>query len=1358
MIARIIRSQIARQLAAAIAVMLALLLRVALAEQSIMLPTYVTFYPVVFLAAVIGGMWAGILATTFSAVLADYFLLDPVGQFSIHSASDLVGLAIFCSSGVLVSVVTELYHRSRERRAARNLETAVLDERINVEEARDLAEAVRAERLRFLEVLESLRTMDSSADSSEAGRSGEKSNASGEKSSPPSLDQARFRASLRSAVALPLMAALILAGAALWAAYDLNSSMQWVDHTDQVIGRSQHLLKLLVDMETGERGYLVTGNDVFLQPYQDASNAVDPEYQALYRLVADTPPQQVRLARLHGSIRHWQGYAEQMIALRRTGGAYAEFNVNLAGKAEVDEIREQMTGFQSVEANLRDERISTAHRDWRLVATICILLGLVVGAGLAVFTRRRMEAIASSFEKSGRALAESERRWATMLASIGDAVIAADSHGWVTFLNPAASALTGWQPEDALGRPIQSVFRIINEKTRAPAEDIVNRVLQDGRVVALANHTALQAKDGREIPIADSAAPILDSAGKIAGVVLVFRDVTERRRAENILETTLQRFYTILSNMNSGVLLVTNEGGIEFANQAFCDLIGLKESPAELAETFDSEKMIAKIEAAYRNPGQAVLRIRELLDRGQSALSEEVLMRNGATYLRDFVPLTVDGNSYGRMWVHTDITERVRGEQALRENQAKLAAALANMTDSVIITDAEGRFVEFNDAFVRFYRFKSRDECPRNFAEFASLFDAFMANGEPAPRKMFAIQRALRGETATNAEYTLRRKDTGESWIGSISFSPIRDNDGAITGSVITARDITEAKRAEEERQIAIDFLGMVNQSRGTGDLLQRAATFFQERSGCEAVGIRLREGDDYPYIESRGFSTEFVSLESRLCVRAASGKAMKDSAGKPVLECLCGNVIRGRCEASKPFYTEHGSFWSNSTTDLIARATKDDLPSRTRNRCNREGYESVALFPIYVGEERFGLVQLNDRHKGRFSAQSIVLWERLAGHLATAVSKFQAEEALQESKELLGLFVEHAPAALAMFDDKMRYLHASRRWKADSGLGDRKLRGVSHYEVFPEVPEQWKEAHRRGLAGEVLSGAADRFERADGSEQWVRWEVRPWHDAEGNVGGIVIFSEDVTERKAAEAALLRSEKVAFQRQQLQALAERLRQAREEERKKVARDLHDQIGQILTAIKMDMSWVVRHLPGSKDELHERLAGSIKMVNEGVRSVRSICSGLRPGVLDDLGLAAAIEWQANEFASRTGIKCEVSVPPVELKLDGDRATALFRIFQECLTNVARHAEAQAVHTSLKEQDGIVLLVVEDNGKGFRQSEVAGSLGVLGMKERAQVCGGDVQVSSAPGKGTTVTVRVPVRAASVESEDYAHSAGR
>jgi signal transduction histidine kinase len=178
---------------------------------------------------------------------------------------------------------------------------------------------------------------------------------------------------------------------------------------------------------------------------------------------------------------------------------------------------------------------------------------------------------------------------------------------------------------------------------------------------------------------------------------------------------------------------------------------------------------------------------------------------------------------------------------------------------------------------------------------------------------------------------------------------------------------------------------------------------------------------------------------------------------------------------------------------------------------------------------------------------------------------------------------------------------------------------------------------------------------------------------------------------------------------------------------------------------MDMAWMSRHLPKSEGEVLARLKESTQAVDDGVKAVRTICSGLRPGVLDDLGLAAAIEWQAGEFTSRNNVLCQVSVPPVDLHLDGDRATATFRIFQECLTNVVRHAQAKQVRVALSQEDENIVLVVQDDGIGFRESDLSntlGSLGLLGMKERAQSCGGDVQISSSPGSGTTVIVRVPV----------------
>ncbi len=166
----------------------------------------------------------------------------------------------------------------------------------------------------------------------------------------------------------------------------------------------------------------------------------------------------------------------------------------------------------------------------------------------------------------------------------------------------------------------------------------------------------------------------------------------------------------------------------------------------------------------------------------------------------------------------------------------------------------------------------------------------------------------------------------------------------------------------------------------------------------------------------------------------------------------------------------------------------------------------------------------------------------------------------------------------------------------------------------------------------------------------------------------VIFTSADITEHKRAEAAIRETEKITLQREQFQALAERLRLAREEERTRVSRDLHDSIGQILTAIKLDLTWMKRHLAKPGEDVRERLQGTIVLINDGVRSVRKICSGLRPGVLDDLGLAAAIEWPGQRIrlpapASNASSPC----PRPDIALEGQPATEFFRIFQECLTS-------------------------------------------------------------------------------------------
>jgi signal transduction histidine kinase len=243
------------------------------------------------------------------------------------------------------------------------------------------------------------------------------------------------------------------------------------------------------------------------------------------------------------------------------------------------------------------------------------------------------------------------------------------------------------------------------------------------------------------------------------------------------------------------------------------------------------------------------------------------------------------------------------------------------------------------------------------------------------------------------------------------------DEQGKVAEILAVGTDITERRRMEQEREIAVELLEFINSCAGTADLVRAAATFFQEQSGCEAVGIRLKDGDDFPYFEVRGFPEEFVLLENSLCSRDAAGNIVRDAAGDPYIECMCGNVILGRVDPSKPFFAPGGSFWANNTTRLLATTSDADRQTRTRNRCNGEGYESVALIPLRMGTERLGLIQLNDRRQNMFSKDTIALWERLAGYLAVALSRSRAEDDLRRSESEFKLLSHTAGDLLASED-----------------------------------------------------------------------------------------------------------------------------------------------------------------------------------------------------------------------------------------------------------------------------------------------------------------------------------------------------
>jgi PAS domain S-box-containing protein len=337
----------------------------------------------------------------------------------------------------------------------------------------------------------------------------------------------------------------------------------------------------------------------------------------------------------------------------------------------------------------------------------------------------------------------------------------------------------------------------------------------------------------------------------------------------------------------------------------------------------------------------------------------------------------------------------------------------------------------------------------------------------------------------------------------------------------VVFRDITERKQAESEREMTVEFLRQVNDSRGVADLLRRGADFFQKHCHCEAVAIRLKRGEDYPYGVNRGFSDAFVQTEGPLCARDVDGKIIRDKDFNPLLDCLCGQVISGRVAGNAQFFTKRGNFWTNSTTELNASPEAEAL-GPLRNRCHLEGYESVALIALRLGEETLGLLQMNDRRPGRFSPELISLWERLAGHLAVALARAQADEALQESEERLNRGQEIAHLGSWELDLVPNHLTWSDEVYRIFGLAPQEFEAT--YEAFLAAVHSDDRAAVDAAYGDSLRNGLDSYDiehrvvrKNTGEVRIVQERCQHIRDEAGRVIRSVGMVHDITERKQAE-------------------------------------------------------------------------------------------------------------------------------------------------------------------------------------------------------------------------------------------------
>src|SRR5437660_1877004 len=485
-----------------------------------------------------------------------------------------------------------------------------------------------------------------------------------------------------------------------------------------------------------------------------------------------------------------------------------------------------------------------------------------------------------------------------------------------------------------------------------------------------------------------------------------------------------------------------------------------------------------------------------------------------------------------------------------------------------------------------------------------------------------------------------------------------------------------------------------------------------------------------------------------------------------------------------------------NPAAGLLTGASMEDLHGRTLAefpKLLKTGLPRRCLDAVQSREPRnLGEISYGDERirEGIYAVQVFPLLDNFIGvAFENVTERRQAEQSLHQSEERFRLLVqsvqEYAISNLDPVGNVVSWNKGAERLK---GYRAEEIVGKHLSALYP--PEDLASGKPQQILEEAVQRGQSEDEgwriRKDGSRFWANVVVTALRDATGTLQGFAKVTRDMTERHGKEETLVKAKELLELRveqrttvlarvnhelrteiaeraraeeqlraslDQLRALAARLQSVREEERKSIAREIHDELGQACTAIKMDLALISRKATKRQTKLLAKVASSIQLVDSAIVTLRKIASELRPRTLDDLGLPAALEAQAQEFEARTGVRCRILLPPESLVLDPDRSTAIFRIFQESLTNVARHAHATRVEARLEREVNQVVLQVRDNGSGFDREEVKSrkSLGLVGMHERALLLNGELKVESVPGTGTTLTLRIPLPPSTLPNQD-------
>ncbi|MEP7340631.1 MAG: PAS domain S-box protein [Acidobacteriota bacterium] len=998
-------------------------------------------------------------------------------------------------------------------------------------------------------------------------------------------------------------------------------------------------------------------------------------------------------------------------------------------------------------------------------------------------TLAHLASIAIERECGEQKLLASEARFRALTERSGEGISLLALDGTVTYTSPVMKTILGYEVDEVVDNPAKE--RIHPDDTQSLQQLLESLSRQPGMSVATAYRA--RHKNGSWRWIESTFTNLLDEPN-VRAIVVNFCDITERKKAEDALRTSEERFAKAFElNPNPMVILTCPDMRFAHVNQSWLrryeyraeEVIGygameINHLPPDEYQKLANLKVWDNVE------------VRLLTKSGEERIafmSSELIELDGMVHV---------------LSSSIDITERKQAEDALRASEECFAKAFNASPQPMAILELPSRkYTNVNQALVRSSGWTTEEIVGRTSSEI---------NVWVNPEDSQKVSEMLGKQGFVRDMDTQFRTRSGE--VRDFLYSAEQIVFNGQPHILVVANDITERKQAEEALRQNEALLRSVIESNPDWIFVKDRQHLYKLANQSYANSLYLQAQDFIGRNDLElGFPEEQVKGNPEKGIRGfwADDREVLDTGQIKIIEEEQVE-INGQTHLfntfKAPLFASDGSVWGvlgvgrdvtkwkHAETDLRASEERFakafnaspqpmaifEAPGRRIVSVNEAmirtfGWtmeemvdHTLADLDIWVDLEQQRYVrdllasqgsahnlEIKLRTKSGevrdflYSAETINLKDRR--HVLVVASDIterkRVELELQESEERYRLLFEHGFAGVLRSTSSGQMIDCNDALARIFGCESRKefLEHDGRDFYFDHSERQQGVEELRGV--DSLRNVERLLKRKDGSPVWT---LSNYTVHQRGLNGTLVWDSvvlDITERKLIEQELAQSH------EQLRSLSARLEQVREEERTRIAREIHDNLGQVLTGLKLDFSWLDKTLARVKDDdLRGKTGPKLKeiaqLLEETIQTVRDIATELRPGVLDTLGLSAAIDWQSREFARRSGLKCRVNICSEPEGIPAHQSTALFRVFQEILTNIARHAQAKNFSVKIADAGSALTLTVRDDGIGITDEQLRNptSLGLIGMRERVLGFGGSVRIKGSRQQGTTVTVSLPL----------------